>query len=111
MAQATCVGINPSFRGELTWRCHFRFAAYCLCAPARLLRQHFHHHESNIIHRLDVTAKRGEALADRARDLSRRAVGTLADHFAQAALAVVLALRVRHFPDAVGADEENLTGP
>src|SRR5262249_6339082 len=77
----------------------------------RLFRQHFHHHESDIIHRLDVAAKRGEALADRAHDLIRRARGRFADHLAQAVLAVLLALLVGHFPDPIGADEENLTGP
>src|SRR5262249_60003591 len=57
------------------------------------------------------TAKRGEASADRAHNLIRRAGGTFADYFAQAVLAVLLAIRVGHFPDAIGADEENLTGP
>src|SRR5262249_60437861 len=64
-----------------------------------------------LIPRPRVTPNAGEALADRARDLSCRARGTLADHFAQAALAVLLALRVGHFPNAIGADEQNLTGP
>src|SRR5262249_11090192 len=85
--------------------------AFWTIGHTRLRRQHLYHHESNIVHRLDVTAKRGEAIAYRAHDFLRRAPGTFADDLAQAILAVLLALRVGHFPDAVGADEENLTGP
>src|SRR5262245_24259832 len=82
------------------WKAHARkpvadeHPAWCSSGQPRLRRQHFHHHESDIIHRLDVTAEGGQALADRAHDLIRRARGTVADYFAQSILAVLLALRV-----------------
>src|SRR5206468_1121459 len=64
-------------------------------------REHLHHHERDIIHRLDLAAEGRQTLADRVSDLVGRARGTFANHFAQTILAVLLAFRVGHFPHPV----------
>src|SRR5262245_44127128 len=80
-------------------------------AVISFLREHLHYHKCDIIHRLGIAAEGCEALTDCVSDLVGRALGTFANHFPQAMLAVLLAPCVRHFPHAVRADEENLTGP
>src|SRR5438270_9565669 len=73
------------------------------------LQRHFDHNEGHIIDRLVIGAEGEQSLADSARNLFSRLARRLADCFAKPFLAELLTACVRHFPNAIGADDDDLT--